>query len=716
MFENSSKIKVQFKKLLLVFTLIFYIIGIVFATFGTFSSAYSIKKVNFTTAISYNRAMENRDLLFNNVSILPDNLEIYTVSAFLLTPKSPKYTQLPGILWSHGMVVNKEYNLHNAMDLAAAGFVVLAIDLPGHGDSGGLWDFGLNELQAIWSGVEYLSSLENVNPEQISVMGHSNGGMAVTRAAIFDKTPLGTGGKIKAVGSIWCLTDLNDVLLNMIGTNVIDDPQWGGLLATFAGCPDGIITSEDVKRRSVIEFINETNIPNFYFMAGDDDGLTNLEIQFKLYQHVSNDSRVIEDLYQENQENTDFHINNSLNPYMSFENGRARKLSILTDQNHYDEILLSNNMDLMIDWIILSLNLNSNNHISRTQTSSIKIETIYSMRIYGGYFIIIGTLMLVIYLGVITAQKMFPNIAKEKPKYILISKNEKIQDLKQNNIKFYSQDGEDYFLNYFKNPENILHNWKDNSFYLLAILICLTMGMAVSWIFEAFFLHLWLMNIYIRQFIWTGFFLSILCLLVSFLNKNGHKFTKLINREKNGLTLMGFKNAILYVLAILGIPLIIYNTLASILLYPRILPRPLKLKLALEIFLVFIIIFIFYFSLEIISKTQLFSHHRNYVSWKGYIQEIIIKGLIIWILWLLAYILGGIFMNSKLKWMFLQGNSGTFIIVFIGIVTMSFQLLMAFLSVFFYQQTRNIFIVTFIQAILITLIITGKYVFIYSVV
>ena len=714
--NRAAKIKLRVWKIFLVFTIIFYVLGVGFASVGTFSPSYTIRKVSFTTEISYNRAMANRDILFNNVSILPDNLEIFTVSAYLLTPTHPAEDKLPGIVWSHGMVVNAEGNLHNAMDLAAAGFKVLATNLPGHGDSGGLWDFGLNGLQVIWSAVEYLATLEDVDSTKIAVMGHSNGGLVTTRAGIFDKTPLGTGGKIKAVGSIWGYTDIQDTFKSVLGTDVIDDEEWGVFVSTFMGCSDGVISSEDVARRSIGGFINSTNIPNYYLMTGDTDILSTVEIQFALFEQATDGFYNKSSIQTEYENNPNVNIENLENAQFSFTNGTARKLTILPGQDHVEEVLTSANMEMMIDWMVRSLNLASQDHIPRSCTSKLDIEFCYIARIFGGYFILVGTFMLILMVGFLTAKRIFPKAADTIPKYVPLINIKENLDLEDHEIHEMVKDDHEFRVDYVGDPVKFVNTWKTKIFYVLLIIGCFISGISVSWLVKQYFLRFWLINTYIWQYFWTSIFLFGAVNVMIFLNKRGEKNTKKIELKKIGLTFKGLFKALQFLVLVIGIPLISYNIFAILFRYPKIFPRPYSPRLYFEVLVFFLMTLFFYFNLEIISKTQLFEQQNIYPNFKGYLQEIIINGSIIWLMWLLSYLIGGIFINSKLKWLLFQGNTGSAALIVIGIIMIGFQGFMAYTSAFFYQQTRNIFAIALIQAAAVTLLMTGKYIFIYSVI
>ncbi|TFH30471.1 MAG: alpha/beta fold hydrolase, partial [Promethearchaeota archaeon] len=409
----------------LILTLIIFLIGTGMTVFGTYSKHYTIKRVTFTTEISYNQAIAHQNVTFHNVSILPEDLEIINVPAYLITPANPKTTPMPGIVWSHGMVVNKEINLHNALELAVAGFKVLAIDLTGHGGNSGLWDFGLADLQVIWSAVEYMASLPDVNPEKVAVAGHSNGGISATRAGIFDDSVLGTGGKIKAVCAVWTYSDLEDTLKHTLGIDPIDDPEWGDIISTFFGCTDGVITATDNAQRSVIDFINQTNVPNYLIITGAKDQLTNTTIQFSVFEKATNAAYTIDELDKIFELQGSFSVNNTYNEGVSFSNGTARKLCIRENQDHITEVMEHANMDEIVEWLILSLDLIPANHLVRSDYVSFNVNLYYYSRIVGGGFIVGGMVLLLITLSYLCSERFFPKTAACLPQFIpLFSKGD----------------------------------------------------------------------------------------------------------------------------------------------------------------------------------------------------------------------------------------------------------------------------------------------------
>jgi len=92
------------------------------------------------------------------------------------TPQHPA----PAVLVSHGFINTREMQSPFAIELARRGFVVLAMDMTGHGYSDG--PMGIDGFGGPASLV-YLRSLPNVDKANIGLEGHSMGGAPVMNAA-----------------------------------------------------------------------------------------------------------------------------------------------------------------------------------------------------------------------------------------------------------------------------------------------------------------------------------------------------------------------------------------------------------------------------------------------------------------------------------------------------------------------------------------------------
>lgn len=107
-----------------------------------------------------------------------------TVSALLYTPATATPTRpAPAILASHGYINTREMQSAFAIELARRGYVVLAMDMTGHGHSTGIvGTAGFGGPAAL----AYLKSLPFVDKGRIGLEGHSMGGAPVVAAAASD--------------------------------------------------------------------------------------------------------------------------------------------------------------------------------------------------------------------------------------------------------------------------------------------------------------------------------------------------------------------------------------------------------------------------------------------------------------------------------------------------------------------------------------------------
>ena len=107
-----------------------------------------------------------------------------TVSGLLYTPRgATAATPAPAILVSHGYINTREMQSPFAIELSRRGYVVLAMDMTGHGYSGGVvGTAGFGGPAAL----AYLKSLPTVDKTAIGLEGHSMGGGPVMAAALSD--------------------------------------------------------------------------------------------------------------------------------------------------------------------------------------------------------------------------------------------------------------------------------------------------------------------------------------------------------------------------------------------------------------------------------------------------------------------------------------------------------------------------------------------------
>ncbi|MFX0133159.1 MAG: alpha/beta hydrolase family protein [Candidatus Hodarchaeota archaeon] len=260
---------------------------------GTFDEI-NVQRISFTVNPRYTYEV---NLFFNRTML--NYAKTHSVAGYLFTPP-PYYALLyinkttgdfegfPTIVWCHGGLGNAELQYHYAKELAARGFKVLAINQPGHGDSGGQYTKGINNLPVLYSAVDYLYYLcWDVDRNRIGVSGHSHGGVLTTRGGIFDNwtnprtnNTIGTGGKIRSFGAIYCWDTLLGATIYM-GLNerplyalypelLYYDPNfmWIFSRSNFLSNTFPFTMPNELEAHSVSNFINSSNIGNYMLIIG----------------------------------------------------------------------------------------------------------------------------------------------------------------------------------------------------------------------------------------------------------------------------------------------------------------------------------------------------------------------------------------------------------------------------------------------------------------
>lgn len=192
----------------------------------------------------------------------------FEMSGLLFLPKQAGPEQkAPGIVTSHGMFNNKEMQDANYIELARRGYVVLAQDMPSHGNSDNVGDVG-TILTGLYESVKYLATLNCVDTEQIGITGHSLGGMSSNVAITLDnmaEKPL-----------------ISAVLLNCADATYVDDA--GDYTDVYGDRTAGIVaaqydeffmvdTDAAGNQTSPRDYVQNKNAQSFLYGGTDPTGL-----------------------------------------------------------------------------------------------------------------------------------------------------------------------------------------------------------------------------------------------------------------------------------------------------------------------------------------------------------------------------------------------------------------------------------------------------------
>lgn len=117
----------------------------------------------------------------------------YSMNAWVFIPDTATAENpAPAIVTSHGMFNNKGFQDLNFVELARRGYVVLAQDMPSHGDSDDV-DGYAGTMMGMYESVKELARMPFVDSTKIGITGHSLGGMSCNLSVTLDnyaQTPL----------------------------------------------------------------------------------------------------------------------------------------------------------------------------------------------------------------------------------------------------------------------------------------------------------------------------------------------------------------------------------------------------------------------------------------------------------------------------------------------------------------------------------------------
>lgn len=109
-----------------------------------------------------------------------------SISALLFVPENASAdSPAPAVVTMHGRYNNKEMQDANSVELSRRGYVVLAPDMPSHGDSELVYENPQTKI-ALYECVKMLASVSYVDSSRIGITGHSQGGESCNVAVVLD--------------------------------------------------------------------------------------------------------------------------------------------------------------------------------------------------------------------------------------------------------------------------------------------------------------------------------------------------------------------------------------------------------------------------------------------------------------------------------------------------------------------------------------------------
>ena len=358
-------------------SIIVFCLGCTLMAIGTFTPDENLPiRVSFNTYPKYSNELNS---FFNRTeTTLKEDaknklIENYRVAGYVLKPTEEQPIEgYPVIIWMHGFAVSSDIQINYARQFAKSGFFTIALDQPGHGWSGGYYDMGLTTLLGVYSAIEWLihdSTYRNlIDVTKIGVSGHSMGGIAATRAGIFDnwinpKNGNRVGaGRIRACCAIFCWDDASKMAEGIMGSfgisEVWSNPTIEKILTQWRWLSnhDPSIIEEEFRIRSVSNFINLTNIKNYCLIIGGEEHPATIEAECHIMANATIDAAGFPQVtWKEISKSIHTTANHTWN-FGRMENNSARRLVLVPGIGHFEEAI---NLDVLQNttyWFDYSMN------------------------------------------------------------------------------------------------------------------------------------------------------------------------------------------------------------------------------------------------------------------------------------------------------------------------------------------------------------------------
>lgn len=257
------------------------------------------------------------------------------ISGLLIRPRGTGSRRLPGLVFCPGLTANKEVYLGLCRRLANLGVAVLAIDLRGHGHSGGASSFGKSEQHDVWAAIDLLRGREDIDPERLGVIGHSLGGIAATRAG-FEQS----SDRIKTTIAIFCWKGFGDAVEAVFGPLERFVGRWWPFFGWSRQFSIG--DPEAIQERSVMEGMVPETGTDYLLLVGSRDPLTDMRRSQQIVAKAAGQA--------------------NLEPgetLGSFSDRSARRLEVIKGANHFSVLSRRRTLEAVGKWLLESLGVDA---------------------------------------------------------------------------------------------------------------------------------------------------------------------------------------------------------------------------------------------------------------------------------------------------------------------------------------------------------------------
>lgn len=223
----------------------------------------------------------------------------HKMTALLFIPKSATAENpAPAIVCSHGWYNNREMQDLNYVEYARRGFVVMSIDMYGHGNSDVIenrtWWNPENNANGMYDAVKLIADLPYVDASRIGVTGHSNGALASRMAVLLDnevEEPLIASALLVSNDAVY--TDADGNYVNVFGNRDV------GVIACQYDEFFHRVKQEDGSYSAPRDYIDQVTAQSFLNFGVDPAGLEKRE-SYNLYTEMIDGEESIRAIYNPN--------------------------------------------------------------------------------------------------------------------------------------------------------------------------------------------------------------------------------------------------------------------------------------------------------------------------------------------------------------------------------------------------------------------------------